>query len=149
MKLSRRFIFLIWWPSHLAAPPGPLLWHHILVPGSQCPSQGCKRGFMRCPLGRLWRWNTSPLNHALFDHRNIPPSVSVFSLLSPYCWIALSSVFPNQFFISYFVNFALIHSKSLCGPRSSITTAITWSLLNHIPSNFPCTLRRHKVSDNE
>lgn len=113
------------------------------------PSQGCKRAFKRCPVDLQWRWNTAPLltMHCLGTGILYLPSVSVFWSLFPNCWIAFSSVFPNHFFISYFVNFALTHSKSLSTSRDSITTAISWSLLNHM-LNFPCTLRQCDISEN-
>lgn len=132
--------------SHLAAPPGHLLWHHILVPGSQCPSQGCKRGFI-CPMGPLWTWNTSPLLTVPFLTTKISSLcfavLIAFSVLLNFILVCFS----KSIFMSYFVNVPLIHNKRLCSPRGSITTAITLSLLNHKLSNLPgralqCSPRR-------
>lgn len=156
MKLSTRFILLIWQPSHLEAPPGHLLWHHILVPGSQCPWQGCKRGFMRRPVGFLLRWNTysilSLLIVPLFDHNDILSLLLYFD-----CFLHIAQSHTHQFFqikflMLHLVGLALIHYKSLTAPRGGITTTITWTLINHTQRNildkaFECSLRRREVSE--
>lgn len=92
-----------------------------------------------------------PFNCALCDHKNIFPLLRCFD-----CFLRSaefhSHPFSKSIFMSYFVNFPLIHSKRLSALRGSITTAITWSLLNHTASNllsrtFPCTFRGREVSE--
>lgn len=78
-------------------------------------------------------WNTSPsFNRALCDHKKH----SLFWLLSSSLLKSILISFSKSIFMSYFVSFPLIHSKRLSAPTGSVTTAITWSLLNHMPSNL-------------
>lgn len=127
-----------------------LLWHHILVPGSQCPSQGCKKRVYEMPRG------------STVEMKYLPPLLTVPLLTAqisvPCCILIAFSIlfsfsFLNWFFISYLVYFylffALNHSESLSSPGDSRTTAITWSLANHKADNLPHSLRRREVSENQ
>lgn len=108
MKLSKRFIILIWKLLYWAASLGQF----CDITSSRRPKQGERV------------WNPSPLFWLCLLWQ---PKYIVFALLlcllSPYCWITLSSL--NHFFMSSFVNFPFIHSKRLFPPRGGITKAIT------------------------